>query len=187
MQASRPAIPKEVRANSVEDSVKLFFTRHPAYISDGFDFPVGKPSATGYYNAQPFGKNLHLGDDWNAVTGGNTDLGDPIYSIGHGIVVESRDFGGGWGKVLRVVHRLSEPEGHEIESLYAHCDSLLVNQGDSVKRGDQIATIGNADGVYLAHLHLEIRKKRELPLGGGYGEDTTLHFSPTSFIQAHRP
>ncbi len=26
----------------------------------------------GYYNAQVFGKNNHLGDDWNGVGGGNT-------------------------------------------------------------------------------------------------------------------
>ncbi|WP_240642318.1 hypothetical protein [Nonlabens xiamenensis] len=28
-----------------------------------FDFPVGKPEAKGYYNAQAFGVNDHLGDD----------------------------------------------------------------------------------------------------------------------------
>lgn len=37
-------------------------------IADAFDFPVGKPDAKSYYNAQPFTKNNHLGDDWNAVT-----------------------------------------------------------------------------------------------------------------------
>ncbi len=26
------------------------------YLSDGFDFPVGKPNAEGYYNAQSFGE-----------------------------------------------------------------------------------------------------------------------------------
>jgi len=46
-----------------------------------FDFPVGKPDAKGYYNAQIFGKNNHLGDDWNGANGGNSDLGEPIYAV----------------------------------------------------------------------------------------------------------
>ena len=41
-------------------------------VSDGFDFPVGPPDAKGYYDAQSFGKNRHLGSDWNGVGGGNT-------------------------------------------------------------------------------------------------------------------
>jgi len=66
-------------------------------IANHFDFPVGKPDAKGYYNAQKFQKNNHLGDDWNAVTGGNTDLGDPIYAIGNGKVTFAEDAGSGWG------------------------------------------------------------------------------------------
>lgn len=33
------------------------FAQKPRYLSDGFDFPVGKPDAKGYYNAQKFGKS----------------------------------------------------------------------------------------------------------------------------------
>ena len=43
------------------------------YIANKFDFPVGKPDGKGYYNAQKFMENNHLGDDWNSVTGGNSD------------------------------------------------------------------------------------------------------------------
>ena len=35
--------------------------------TSGFDFPVGKPDAVGYYNAQEFTENDHLGEDWNGV------------------------------------------------------------------------------------------------------------------------
>lgn len=164
-----------------------FFVAHPRYISDGFDFPVGPPSARGYYNAQAFGQNAHLGDDWNAVTGGNTDLGDPVFSIAHGIVSQAYDAGGGWGNVIRVVHQHPAfPDGLG-ESLYAHCDTLLVQVGDSVRRGAQIGTIGTSHGAYLAHLHLEIRAKADLPLGGGYGFDSTGYLNPGRFIKGHRP
>lgn len=174
-------------AMTFEDSIKHYFSQHPESISDGFDYAVGKPEGRGYYNAQPFGRNRHLGDDWNAVTGGNSDLGDPIYAIGHGIVVESINKGGGWGNVMRIVHCLPGDDSQLIESLYAHCDTLLMRKGQSIQRGDQIATIGTAGGQYFAHLHLEIRTQAGLPLGGGYGIDTTHHVSPTQFIDTHRP
>lgn len=136
------------------------------YYVDGYTFPVGNPKAKGYYNAQPFGKNNHLGDDWNAVTGGNTDLGDPIYSIANGKVSFADDIGSGWGNVIRVIHY--EKSGECVESLYAHCDSIFVKKGEWVKRGEQIGTIGNADGQYYAHLHFEIRSDTLMTIGSGY-------------------
>ena len=76
------------------------------YISDGFDFPVEKPIAKGYYDAQPFGKNNHLGSDWNGIGGGDTDLGDAIYATANGYVNFVGDLRGGWGKVIRITHML---------------------------------------------------------------------------------
>lgn len=154
------------------------------YIATAFDFPVGKPDAKGYYNAQGFGINYHLGDDWNAVTGGNTDLGDPIYAIAAGKVNFAEDIGGGWGKVIRILHQI--PNGAQYESLYAHCDSILIEVGDWVERGQQVATIGNADGQYYAHLHLEIRDSIGMTIGGGYAVDTSGYLDPTKFLNTHR-
>lgn len=163
-------------------------TRQVIPLVDGFDFPVGPPDAKSYYNANPFGTDLHLGDDWNGVGGGNTDLGDPVYSIAHGLVVEAHDHGSGWGKVIRIIHRVDSLtlEGSH-ESLYAHLDTMMVTSGTTVKRGQQIGTIGTADGAYLAHLHLEIRTEIKLPLGGGYASDTTGYTDPSAFIRKHRP
>lgn len=163
-----------------------FFLENPNWISDGFDFPVGDGEAEGYYNAQGFMKNNHLGDDWNAVTGGNSDLGDPIYSISNGYVSKVADEGSGWGNVVRVVHYHPNLKHPYVESVYAHCDTILVTEGQSVSRGDQIATIGNADGVYYAHLHLELRYAIGEDIGGGYSYDTTGFLNPTAFIKANR-
>lgn len=159
------------------------FINSPEFVADQFDFPVGKPNAKGYYNAQKFKKNNHLGDDWNGNGGGNTDLGDPIYSIANGYIVQALDEGGGWGNVIRIIHKM--PDGTFVESLYAHCDTMLVKEGALVKRGAQIATIGNAHGNYYAHLHLELRTTIDMPLGGGYSSDTTGFVDPTWFIKTH--
>jgi len=152
--------------------------------TNGFDFPVGKPDAKGYYNAQEFQTNDHLGDDWNATTGRNTDLGDRIYAIANGYVTFAKNIEGGWGNVIRITHYIDQDT--RVESLYAHCLEVNVKPGDYVQKGDTIATIGNNDGMYLAHLHLELRSTLELPIGGGYSSDTTGFLDPTAFIKNHR-
>lgn len=156
----------------------------PTMVADSFDFPVGPPDAEGYYNAQPFGTNNHLGDDWNADTGGDTDLGDPVYACATGVVKIAHYYGGGWGNVIRMVHQL--PSGHLIESVYAHVDTMLVKKNDQIKKGEQIATIGNADGQYAAHLHFEMRYDIKVPMGGGYSSNPKGYMDPTAFIKANR-
>ncbi|MBL4862423.1 MAG: M23 family metallopeptidase [Crocinitomicaceae bacterium] len=170
-----------IHKHLLADSTEQFTIKH---IADRFDFPIGKPDAKGYYNAQVFGKNNHLGDDWNAITGGNTDLGDPIYAIADGYVTFCEDHGYSWGNVIRMTHYL--PDGAKFESLYAHCDTILVEANNWVRIGDQIGTIGTADGMYSAHLHLEIRNKINMPIGGGYSQITTGYVDPTHFINQHR-
>ena len=162
----------------------LFF-EHPGFIADGFDYPVGKPHGKGYYVAQGFGKNLHLGEDWNAVSGGNTDLGDTIYAIAHGYVRFGGDPGGRWGNTIRMIHKLES--GDMLESLYAHCREMLVNQGQWVERGSPIATIGTANGHFLAHLHLELREDLSIPMRSGYSSRRKGYLVPRAFIQANRP
>ena len=147
------------------------------YLSNTFIYPVGDGEAKDYYNAQKFRENNHLGEDWNKTSGGNTDLGEPILSI-------AKDVKGGWGNVIRILHKTKQ--GKFIESLYAHCDSIYVSKGDYIKMKDQIGTIGTAHDKYLAHLHFEIRNKPNMPLGGGYSIDASNFLCPTDFIETHR-
>jgi murein DD-endopeptidase MepM/ murein hydrolase activator NlpD len=181
--ADHSTVPGKLYA-SVYDSV---FRANPSYVAHGFDFPVGKPNAKGYYDAQPFGENQHLGNDWNSLTGGNSDLGDPIYSIGNGYVSCAYDFGSGWGNVIRIVHCLDTAKRVYVESLYGHCREMLVKKGQLIKRGTHIGNIGNCGGQYYAHLHFEIRRLVDKELGGGYSTDTSGFYNPTFFIKKHRP
>jgi len=157
----------------------------PAHsIAHGFDFPVGKPDGQGYYNAQHFGKNKHLGDDWNGIHGGNSDKGDSIFAIANGFVHFSQDMKGSWGPVIRIWHKL--PDSSYIESIYAHMATVYVGANSWVKKGDTLGTIGTAHGKYLAHLHLEIRDSLFMPLGPGYGEDTVGYHNPEGYLRSHR-
>jgi murein DD-endopeptidase MepM/ murein hydrolase activator NlpD len=169
------------------------YSQYPNFFSDTlwanhFNYPVGIPNGNGYYNAQGFGKNTHLGDDWNGNGGGNTDLGDTVYAIANGYVTEASDLYGGWGNVVRIAHflRKGHSYGPAVESLYAHLDTIFVKPGKWVNIGAPIGTIGNAHGQYYSHLHLEIREQLGLPLGGGYAADTTGYINPTWFIKANR-
>src|SRR5690606_26302707 len=95
-------------------------------LADGFDYPVGPPDGAGYYDAQPFGgDSAHLGSDWNGVRGGNSDLGDPVFAVADGRVLDTTDHGGGWGNVVRVAHLVRDEEGvRVVESLYAHLERV---------------------------------------------------------------
>ena len=44
------------------------------------------------------------------------------------------------------------------DSLYGHLDQIHVREGQRLRRGQQLGTIGTGGGLYEAHLHLEIRK-----------------------------
>jgi hypothetical protein len=151
---------------------------------DWLDFPVGQGALRGYYDAQPFGANQHLGSDWNDVRGGDSDLGAPVAAISAGRVVFSGDVGGGWGNVVRIVHPTLDQGA--IESVSAHLDRIDVVVGQVVRRGESIGTIGTAGGQYPAHLHFELRTRVGHPLGGGYGM-ADGHVDPRAWIDAHRP
>ena len=99
-------------------------------LADGFDFPIGKPDAKGYYKARGFRSQGHLGEDWDGVGGGDTDLGDPIYCIGDGVVVFARDCKMGWGNVIIVRHAYRDGGTiKNIDSFYGHLQRMMVRSG----------------------------------------------------------
>jgi murein DD-endopeptidase MepM/ murein hydrolase activator NlpD len=165
-------------------SLDMGFTK----IADGFDFPVGKPEAEGYYKARGFRAGGHVGEDWDGVRGGDTDLGDPVYSVGDGIVVFARDVHLGWGNVIIVRHAYRENGNvRYVDALYGHLNSMLVGRGQRVARGQRIATMGTAHGQYDAHLHFEIRKNLEIGMSRSkFQKDFSNYYDPTQFINSHR-
>ena len=152
-----------------------------------FDFPLGSENGALAYNAQPFTQNRHLGDDLNGIGGENSDLGDPVYAVANGRVFLAGEGGPGWGNIIIVLHAYEENGVRKyVQSYYAHVDEILVKPRQNVRRGEQIATVGTADGRYWAHLHFEMREFTTPFIGPGYRDDTTGWIDPSAFIASHR-
>ncbi len=161
-------------------------------LAEGFDYPVGttktvtqKKDKDGWYNAQDFGENDHLGEDWNADTGGNTDCGRPVYAAARGSIVYAGNVMG-WGNVLIVRHRLKD--GSQVETLYGHLQEFAKTSGE-VERREQIGSVGDGGALFFCHLHFELRTSA-CPIfgevGGGYNKNRAGWLDPSDFIDKNR-
>jgi len=78
--------------------------------------------------------------------------GTPVRAAEGGTVVHADDALKGYGKLVLIRH----PNGYV--SVYAHNGELKVKRGESVKRGQIVATSGQSGNVTSPQLHFEIRK-----------------------------
>ncbi|MBE2287704.1 MAG: M23 family metallopeptidase [Prosthecobacter sp.] len=158
-------------------------------LADGFDFPVGKPDAEGYYKARGYWPNGHLGEDWNGRGGGDSDLGAPIYSMGRGVVILSQNIGVGWGNCVLIRHIFREADGRiaMVDSLYGHLHERKVKLHELVEKGQLVGTMGGNNGMYAVHLHFEVRKNLHIGMNRSqFARDSSNYYSPTAFINARR-
>ena len=111
-----------------------------------------KQMASGYgYRRDPiYGTGrFHEGLDFAA------DTGTPVYATADGKVVHA-GWKSGYGNLVEIDH------GYGYVTRYAHLSKLKVKEGQSVKRGDQIAESGNTGKSTGPHLHYEVRY-RDIP------------------------
>lgn len=161
-------------------------------LADGFDFPIGKPNAEGYYKARGLRLRApqHFGEDWNGRAGGDSDLGAPVYAIADGIVTFAHNVRTGWGNVVLTRHAYRDPATGQVkfcDTLNGHLNDIMVKVGQSVKRGQQIGTIGSNFGMYPAHLHFEIRHNITIGMQrNDVPSDMTNWADPTQFINKYR-
>jgi murein DD-endopeptidase MepM/ murein hydrolase activator NlpD len=91
----------------------------------------------------------HKGIDIGAVVPGR--WGDDIYAADSGTVKvsESNSSAGNW---IWIDH------GNGLITVYMHCDKLLVSVGNTVTKGQKIATMGSTGNSTGAHLHFGVFK-----------------------------
>ncbi|WP_411826500.1 murein hydrolase activator EnvC family protein [Luteolibacter sp. AS25] len=152
------------------------------------DTPMGSENGALVYNAQKFFEmnekrgGHHTGDDLNGIGGMNSDLGDPVFAAGDGLVVYAGEPSPGWGNVVVLAHR--RPDGEQIHSMYAHLLQINTRLGELVARGEKIGSVGTANGYYPAHLHFEIRKSDGVDIGSGYTSMPLNRLNPQQVIDA---
>ncbi|UTH72413.1 peptidoglycan DD-metalloendopeptidase family protein [Chromobacterium sp. IIBBL 290-4] len=78
-------------------------------------------------------------------------MGQPVLAAGEGKVVYSGAGLRGYGKLIIIKHNKT------FLSAYAHNSQLLVKEGQTVKKGQKIAEMGNTDADQVK-LHFEIRR-----------------------------
>ncbi|KKS01118.1 MAG: hypothetical protein UU54_C0011G0002 [Candidatus Yanofskybacteria bacterium GW2011_GWA2_41_22] len=78
--------------------------------------------------------------------------GTPIYAAAAGTVAiaDSVGWNGGFGKVIKITHNGG------IETVYAHNSKILVEAGQNVQGGQQIALMGTTGRSTGCHLHFEV-------------------------------
>lgn len=120
---------------SVDSNALLdFMPVHEGYITSGF----GRRSdpITGRIA-------MHTGLDFAAPRG------TAIYAVGAGVVTFSAR-NGAYGNMVEIAH------GDGYKTRYAHAHTLMVEVGDLVSKGQQIATVGSTGRSTGPHLHLEV-------------------------------
>jgi len=119
---------------------------------------IGLQSSKGRLNwptkgklAHRFGQRKHSGINWKGVLI-SANEGNQVSSIHNGQVVYA-DWLKGYGWVIVVDH------GEGFMSLYGHTQTLLKDVGDTVRKGEIIALVGQSGGQADSGLYFEIRHK----------------------------
>ena len=152
------------------------------YPTDNFLTDWNTTAGYGYGDITSYG--FHEGDDLNLNGGGNIDLGQPLYAVSDGEITSvhthttSPTFG-------NHIHLKFSIDGKDYWAHYAHCQDIYVTEGQKVKKGDKVATVGNSGTVY-AHCHFAIKNQ---PTGidgiAKTKEDLKKWESPIAFVKAH--
>lgn len=102
--------------------------------------------------------DFHKGLDLSAPTG------TPIYATADGVVTFAGRVPLGqsvswwrFGNVVTIKH------SDRFITIYAHCDTVRVRAGESVRQGQVIATVGSTGWSTNSHLHYEVRSDLEVP------------------------
>jgi murein DD-endopeptidase MepM/ murein hydrolase activator NlpD len=180
------------------------------YFADGYDVPIGINDerrssevwpgnwfdATGFaahYFAGTVHEAYHTGADLNLnIPYWDADAHSPVYAAASGEVT----FAGhlvGWGNVIIIRHDPLITNDQVMYGRYAHVKSIRVSPGDRVQRGQQIANVGNAEGIFPYHLHFDLSPSNvledapwdwpRLDLNRLYRD----YVDPREFIENNRP
>lgn len=123
------------------------FARSNAVLSMCYPVPShhGVSASFGYYsNGRP-----HTGTDFPCP------IGSKVVAAQKGIVITVKRLDYSYGYYVMIYHG-TDKKGRKIVTLYAHNSSILVSEGQTVTKGQQIAKSGSTGNSTGPHSHFEV-------------------------------
>jgi len=109
-------------------------------------WPTTGPVTLEFAQTSPY-QLFHTGIDIASPT---HEVGDPVGAFMKGKVVYAGELNWSFGKHIKI------DNGHHITSIYAHLDSIAVQEGQEVEPDTIIGTRGNTGWSTGPHLHFQI-------------------------------
>jgi len=140
-----------MQSTSFDEIIELAWAKEEWMAARPAIQPIGKKDLVRFGSS--FGTRMHPilkvirpheGIDLTAPRGTN------VYATADGEVVQAGYRAGGFGKKVLVDH------GYGYRTLYGHCDEIMVEVGQRVKRGEVIARVGSTGLSKSPHLHYEV-------------------------------
>lgn len=103
----------------------------------------------------------------NGIDFANLDADAGVFATGAGVVTWSGERYG-YGKLIEIDH------GGGLKTRYGHCAELLVNTGDVVTRGQEIAKLGSTGRSTGPHVHYEVLRNER-------------HIDPSKYVYREAP
>ncbi|MDR3230590.1 MAG: M23 family metallopeptidase [Synergistaceae bacterium] len=120
----------------------------PAGASEKMAWPVSGKVSSGFGKRGK--RHFHAGLDLPMPKG------TPILAVMDGTVLETATTKTpkyrGYGNLVLLDH------GNGLVTMYAHCQSVSVKKGQTIKQGDVVALVGNTGRTTTCHVHFEVRK-----------------------------
>jgi murein DD-endopeptidase MepM/ murein hydrolase activator NlpD len=140
-----------IQSKSFDEVIDLARTKEERMAAKPSIQPVSLKDLTRFGSS--FGMRLHpILKEYRPHNG--IDLTAPrgtrIYATADGVVTQANYTTGGYGKKILIDH------GYGYKTLYGHCNKLLVERGQYVKRGEVIGLVGSTGLSTTSHLHYEV-------------------------------
>jgi len=100
----------------------------------------------------PFGMRTIFGRrEFHAGIDIGAGYGQPVVAAAPGVVTFT-GWESGYGRTVMVSH------GNGLSTLYAHLSSIVVNQGQSVRQGQELGRVGETGDATGPHVHFEVHE-----------------------------
>lgn len=144
-----------VSVPTVLSDVEILSVNSMIHETDGED--VYYPPLENGIVTSKFGERIDPFDSSKTVMHSGVDIaaeeGVRLYALSSGIVQEVGYEENGYGHYVLV---RCDDDIHAF--LYAHCNEILVREGDHINSGDEVAILGNTGRSTGSHVHIEWRE-----------------------------